>query len=117
MDTKKKKITEEGQLCWHCGSSVVKKIPRKKSRGKRAYYYTYYFKCSNRNCPAQFVYMPEEAKRFWSEKSQPVGGIPSASQQVKKKTTTCRLCFPQIDDDKDRTTPPELPLNNTDRHL
>lgn len=105
MDIKKKKITEAGQPCWHCGSPVAKKIPREKSRSKRAYYYAYYFKCSNSNCPAQFVYMPEEAKRFWSEKSQPAEGIPAAPKQVKKKTTTCRLCFPQIEGDEGGTTP------------
>lgn len=62
------KITEEGQLCWHCQTPVVKRVPKSKPRGNRAYYFEYYLRCPNKNCRA--MYMVESAKRFWSESEE-----------------------------------------------
>lgn len=71
METKKKRarISEVGQECWHCGTGVIKSIPKKKSRGRRAFYYEYCLKCPNLKCPAHAIYLVPEAKRFWSENS------------------------------------------------
>lgn len=60
----KKKLVD-GDPCPHCGEKLVMTIPRQKQRGKRAYYYEWYLRCSNRKCP--YMYMPLEAKRFWEE--------------------------------------------------
>lgn len=63
----RRKITEEGQLCWHCNTPVVKRIPKDKPRGGRAHYYEYYLRCPNPKCPKKAMYMVEAAKRFWDE--------------------------------------------------
>lgn len=44
-------------------------------------------------------------KSFLEEKTQSAEGIPPASQQGDSKTTTCRLCFPQNQDNEDKATP------------
>lgn len=107
----KRKITKEGQPCWHCETPVIKRTPRKKSRGSRAYYFEYYFKCPNPKCPAKFVYMPEEAKRFWSEKSELEGVSPALLQKTHGKLALPKNDFPQTTDSKDGVNPSQsLPL-------
>ena len=63
MNNTKNKITEIGQPCNHCGTPVIKSIPRKKSRGGRAFYFEYILKCPK----CYRIYLVESAKRFWSE--------------------------------------------------
>lgn len=79
MINQKKEINEAGQLCWYCGAPVIKLTPKKRSRNK-SYYYEYYFRCSNRNCPKRFFYMPEAAKRFWPENANHNGASPQENQ-------------------------------------
>lgn len=54
------KITQEGQACRKCSTSVVKKVPRRKLKPGQTYYFEYYLSCPN--CGA--MYMVEEAKRY-----------------------------------------------------
>ena len=63
MNTQNRKIIEVGQQCRYCGTPVIKRIPRQKPRGKRAYYFDYYLWCSK--CPR--LYFIDSEKRFWSE--------------------------------------------------
>lgn len=67
---RKEKITKVGQPCRHCGTAVIKVVPRRKFRGRRLFYYEYYLRCPNRRCPVigGAMYMLEECKRFWPEK-------------------------------------------------
>jgi len=82
----KRRITEEGEPCWHCGAPVKRRTPKEKPRRGRAFYFEYYFECSNyRRCPKKFRYMPEEAKRFWSEKSEFDRASPAPSQESNPK--------------------------------
>jgi ribonuclease HI len=53
------KITEVGQPCRKCGTPVVKRVPKRKSKSKQSYYYEYYLQCPN--CGT--TYMVEAAKR------------------------------------------------------
>jgi ribonuclease HI len=52
-------ITEEGQPCRKCGTPVIRKTPKRKTRAGQAYYYEYYLYCPN----CHTTYMVEEAKR------------------------------------------------------
>jgi hypothetical protein len=61
----KEKIIEEGQSCNHCGTPVEKRIPRERSRGRRKFYFEYFFRCPQ--CSTN--YLVESAKRFWPENS------------------------------------------------
>lgn len=59
------KITTEGQPCRKCGTPVVKKSPKRKSRPDQAYYYEYYLQCPQ----CKSIYMVEEAKRSIDQKT------------------------------------------------
>jgi len=59
------KITREGQPCRKCGTPVVKKSPKRKSRPDQAYYYEYYLQCPQ----CKSIYMVEEAKRSIDQKT------------------------------------------------
>jgi len=63
MNTKLTKIINEGQPCRHCGTSVIKRAPKEKPRGDRAFYFEYVLWCPK----CRRVYLVESAKRFWSE--------------------------------------------------
>lgn len=69
--TRKEKITSAGQPCTHCGTPVRKVTPEDKPRRRRAFYFEYYFRCPNTDCPivGGAVYLVPEAKRFWSGNS------------------------------------------------
>lgn len=55
-----RKITAEGQLCRHCGTPVVKRVPRqKKLKEGQTYYFAWHLYCPR--CKA--MYHVEEAKR------------------------------------------------------
>jgi len=63
-----KKITQEGELCRHCNTPVVKKFPKnKKAKPGKSYYYEYYMYCPN----CQTMYMVEEAKRIIDNSDSP----------------------------------------------
>lgn len=56
----KGKITVEGQPCRHCGTAVVKRVPRqRKLKEGQTYYFAWYLYCPG--CKA--MYMVEEAKQ------------------------------------------------------
>ncbi|MCP9760239.1 hypothetical protein EGI20_13130 [Aquitalea sp. S1-19] len=52
------KITQEGQACRKCGTSVTKQTPKRKPRSTQEYYYDYYLYCPS----CKTMYMVEEAK-------------------------------------------------------
>lgn len=72
---KKRNTFEVGQPCRHCQTPIIRQIPRDKPRGKRAYYYEYFFRCPKKTCGV--VYMPEDGKRFWPEDLNLNGASPS----------------------------------------
>lgn len=57
----KRKITEEGQPCRHCGTPVEKRVQNQEARKGRKFYFAYYFFCPG--CKA--VYLIDSAKRFF----------------------------------------------------
>lgn len=114
FDMGKRKITEEGQPCWHCNAPVIKRIPSKKSRKGRAYYFEYYFRCSNVKCPAKFMYMPEEAKRFWSEKSEVERASPTPAQKSNVALVPPQEGFQQTSSYEDGATPPQPSLYDSE---
>lgn len=57
------KITAEGQPCRECSTPVIKRLPRKKARRDRAYYFEYYLFCPR----CHRMYMVEEAKRYFED--------------------------------------------------
>jgi ribonuclease HI len=68
-----RKITAEGQPCRHCGTPVVKRVPRhRKVKEGQTYYFAWYLFCPN--CKA--MYLVEEAK-------QGVGGNEDHQEEVK----------------------------------
>jgi ribonuclease HI len=68
-----RKITAEGQPCRHCGTPVVKRVPRhRKVKEGQTYYFAWYLFCPN--CKA--MYLVEEAK-------QGVGGNEDRQEEVK----------------------------------
>jgi hypothetical protein len=113
MDTKKKKITEVGQPCRHCGTPVIRHKPRTKPQGRRKYYFEFIMLCPKCNA----VYHIEEAKKFWSKKPTSQGASQPPSESPNPKLAPGDSAFPQKEGRKDGATPPELPLNNADRHL
>lgn len=54
------KITQEGQPCRKCSTPVIKKIPKKRIKSEKAYYFDYYYFCPE----CKTMYMVEEAKRY-----------------------------------------------------
>jgi ribonuclease HI len=58
--SKMEKIIQAGQACRKCGTSVVKKTPRKQPKITQSYYFEYYLYCPT----CRTMYMVEEAKRF-----------------------------------------------------
>ena len=77
MSKEKEKITEQGQLCRHCDTPVVKRIPKEQPRGERKFYFEFFFFCPG--CKRN--YLVESAKRFWSEKSALQGASPASSER------------------------------------
>jgi hypothetical protein len=67
--TKLKKITEEGQPCWHCGTPVLRREhrPNWKPKKRQPYYFKWWFYCWK--CKA--VYHVEEAKHWLMAQPQP----------------------------------------------
>jgi len=62
------KIKNEGDLCRHCNTPVVKKTPKKKNKKpSQNYYYEYYMYCPK----CQTMYMVEEAKRLIDDAETP----------------------------------------------
>lgn len=57
------KIKQEGQPCRKCATPVVKKIPKRKQKPGKSYYFEYYLLCPQ----CKTMYMVEEAKRFTKE--------------------------------------------------
>ncbi len=51
-------ITREGQACRKCGTAVIKRTPKRKTKPGQKYYYAYYFTCPN--CGTN--YLVEDAK-------------------------------------------------------
>jgi hypothetical protein len=73
----KGKITAEGQPCRHCGTPVVKRVPRqRKVKEGQAYRFAWYLFCPN--CKA--MYMVEEAK-------QQIGGESSVMRDESEPMT------------------------------
>ena len=64
-DSGASKITQEGQSCRKCSTPVVKKVPRRKQKPARTYYYEYYLYCPN----CRTMYMVEEAKRYFENQT------------------------------------------------
>ena len=64
-DSSASKITQEGQSCRKCSTPVVKKVPRRKQKPARTYYYEYYLYCPN----CRTMYMVEEAKRYFENQT------------------------------------------------
>jgi ribonuclease HI len=59
--THKNKITNEGDLCRHCNTPVIKKSSKnKKLKPNQSYYFEYYMFCPN----CRKMYMVEDAKRY-----------------------------------------------------
>lgn len=64
----KRKITQEGDLCRHCNTPVVKKASKnRKLKTNQAYYFEYYMYCPS--CKA--MYMLEEAKKYVDSSDNP----------------------------------------------
>lgn len=59
------KITEVGQPCRKCGTPVVKKIPRRKSKRDQSYYFEYYLFCPG----CKTMYIVEDSKRYVDQSS------------------------------------------------
>jgi len=62
------KITQEGELCRHCSTPVVKRFSKnKKIKPGKSYYFEYYMYCPN----CETMYMVEEAKRMIDNSDSP----------------------------------------------